>query len=121
MKTLRTVSAFVLASVLALSTTAMANPVLAPQAAVETNGLVQSVQASLLSEGYTLDGLDEEPRMYLVKPSAPYIWGSLVYSYSRPSHSFALPRQKVELTVELKYLASGVAVPQLTFRELPGQ
>ncbi len=121
MKTLRTVSALILASVLAFSATAQANNLMAPQAAVETNAMVKSVQDNLAAEGYTLETVDEEAQAYIVRPRAPFVWGSLVYIYSRPGHSLMVPREKVELTVQLKYLATGVAVPQLSVRELLGQ
>jgi hypothetical protein len=121
MKTLRTVSALILASVLAFSATAMANNLMAPQAAVETNAMVKSVQDSLEVQGYTLETVDEDALRYLVRPHTPFVWGTLVYTYSRPGHSLMLPREKVELTVQLKYLATGVAVPQLSVRELLGQ
>ena len=119
MKTLRTVSALILASLLACSATALANPrIMSPQAAVETNTMVQSVQHNLVSDGYTLDAVDEEAQEYMIRPALPYVWGHLVYTYSRASHSFMLPREKVEVVVKLKYLASGISVPELSVRHL---
>lgn len=119
MKTLRHVAAFVFASLLACSVTALAdNHLLAPQAAVETNAMVQLVQNNLLSEGYTLETVDEEAQAYIVRPRAPFVWGHLVYTYSRPGHSLMLPREKVELVLKLQYLTSGVAVPELSVRHL---
>lgn len=118
MKTFRHISAIVLASVLAFSATALAGARLAPQAAVETNTMVQAVQANLSSDGYTLDDVQEQPLVYIVTPKAPYNWGQIVYTYSRPCATLALPREQVQMTVKLKYLATGVAVPELSVQEL---
>ncbi len=119
MKTLRLVSALLFAAVLAGSVTAQADShLMAPQTAVETNAMVHSVQTSLTSQGYVLESVDEEAQPYIVKPSAPFFWGHLVYIYSRPGHSLALPREKVEMVAKLQYLTTGIAVPELSVRHL---
>ena len=119
MKTLRHVAALILASVIACSTTAMANPrIMSPQAAVESNALVQGILNNLVAEGYMLDNVEQEAQEYIVRPHAPYVWGHIVYTYSRQGTSHSAPREKMEVVVKLKYLAAGVAVPELSVRNL---
>lgn len=118
MKTFRRISAIVLASVLAFSATAMATQRLAPQTAAEESTIVQAVQANLVAEGYTLDNVQEQPHIYAYPPKAPFDWGHLVYSYSRPGTSLQLPRQEMQITVLVRYLANGVAIPEMTVHEV---
>jgi hypothetical protein len=117
MKTLSTISAILFASVLAFSATAIASTRVAPQTAVESNTMVQAVQANLASQGYVLGDVLEQPLVYIVTPRAPYNWGQIVYTYSRPGATLAI-REELQVTVKLKYLSTGVAVPELDVREV---
>ncbi len=118
MTAFRRLAAVVLASLLACSATAMADSrVVSPQVAADNNTMVQGVQSSLVTDGYMLDNIEEEPREYLLPPRAPYVWGNIVYTYSRQGHSLH-SREKVEVVVKIKYLRSGVTVPELNVRNL---
>jgi hypothetical protein len=118
MKTFRSITVVAFVAVLAFAATAFASQRLAPQAAVDTSARIQAVQASLVSDGYTLVDVKEHPYVYIVPPTAPFVWGHLVYTYSRPGHIRVLGPEKVEVTVELHYTSSGVAVPKISIHEL---
>lgn len=123
MKTFRNIAAalFFFAAPMALSTTAHAKGCnLTAQTAADASHRLQLIEKSLTDEGFTLDGVQEQPIYYFAAPQAPYAWGHLVYTFVRPvRHSHQV--QRVEVSAEVQSLADGFSFPQITIRELPAQ
>lgn len=116
MKTLRIAAALLVTFVLA---TAAAPASAAPRRstahlAADKSVRVHSIQQSLIEEGYKLSSVQEQPIYYFVAPKAPYIWGSLVYTYTRTSDEGS---ETVELTVQVQYATDGYNFPEITIRE----
>ncbi|HRI49313.1 MAG TPA: hypothetical protein PLW65_03955 [Pseudomonadota bacterium] len=123
MKTFRNIAAalFFFAAPVALSATAHAKGCnLTAQTAADASHRLQLIEKSLTDEGFTLDGVQEQPIYYFAAPQAPYAWGHLVYTFVRPvRHSHQV--QRVEVSAEVQSLADGFSFPQITIRELPAQ
>lgn len=123
MKTFRNIAAalFFFAAPIALSATAHAKGCnLTAQTAADASHRLQLIEKSLTDEGFTLDGVQEQPIYYFAAPQAPYAWGHLVYTFVRPvRHSHQV--QRVEVSAEVQSLADGFSFPQITIRELPAQ
>ncbi len=114
MKTLRHIAAALFVLVLATSTNALARHTTA-QVAANKSSRVQSIKESVLGDGYKLDGVQEQPIYYIAVPKAPYQWGTLVYTFSRPADNGTL--DQIELTVSVQYTETGYAFPEITVRE----
>ena len=115
MKTLRLIAAALFVFVLATAATADARRMMAPQAAANKSHRVASVKDSLVDEGYTLTNVEEKPVYYFAAPKAPYLWGTLVYTYSRTGVNGGA--DQVELTVSVQYTENGYAFPVLNLNE----
>lgn len=118
MKTLRYIAAALFVFVLATSVTAEARRG-SPQFASGRNNRVQSIRDSLVEDGYKLQGVSEQPIYYFVPPKAPYLWGTILYTYSRTAENGSI--DQVELSVSLQYNETGYAFPEITVRERLGE
>lgn len=114
MKTLRHIAAALLVVVLATAATAEARRP-TPQVAANKSSRVQSLKDSLADEGYKLENVQEQPVYYFVPPKAPYLWGTLVYTFSRNTVNGTV--DQVELTVQLTYTETGFAFHEISLRE----
>lgn len=114
MKTFSRISAMILAFVLATVTAFAGLP--DPQAASDNSTRVQAIAQGLVAEGYTLESVAQNPLPVsrVAIRQAPYIWGTIVYTYSRPTGNLLLPVDKVEVSVQVEYLQNSVATPQIT-------
>jgi hypothetical protein len=117
MTTLRNVAAALFIFVLATAATAEARHAAHPtaQVAVNKSSRVQSLKDSVITDGYKLDSVQESPIYYIAPPKAPYNWGTIVYTFSRPGVTGAI--DSVELTVQIQYTETGFAFPEITVRE----
>ena len=114
MKTLRHIAIALFVFVLATAATADARR-MSPQTASNRSSRVTVLKSSLEAEGYALKHVQEQPIYYFVAPKAPYIWGSLVYTYTRTSDEGS---ETVELTVQVQYATDGgYNFPEITLRE----
>lgn len=114
MKTLRNIAAALFVFVLATAATVEARRT-TPQVAVNKSNRVQSLKDSVIGDGYKLENVQENPIYYFVPPKAPYLWGTIVYTYSRPADNGST--DQIELTVTLQYTETGFAFPQINLRE----
>lgn len=114
MKTLRNIAAALFVFVLATAATVEARRT-TPQVAANKSSRVQSLKDSVVGDGYKLENVQESPIYYFVTPKAPYAWGTIVYTYSRPADNGTT--DQVELTVHIQTLENGFAFPQINLRE----
>ena len=114
MKTLRNIAAALFVFVLATAATVEARRT-SPQVACNKSNRVQSIKDSVIGDGYKLENVQESPIYYFVPPKAPYLWGTIVYTYSRPADNGST--DQVELTVSIQYTETGYAFPQINLRE----
>jgi hypothetical protein len=114
MKTFSRISALILAFVLTTGTAFAALP--DAQTASDNSTRVQAIAQGLVTEGYALESVQQNPvpvsRIAIRK--APYVWGTIVYTYSRPTGNLLLPVDKVDVTVQVEYLQDSVVTPQIT-------
>ena len=114
MKTLRLIAAALFVFVLATTATAEARRS-TPQAAANKSHRVDSLKDSLVADGYTLTNVQENPVYYFVAPKAPYLWGTIVYTFSRTGLNGG--SDQVELTVTVQYTETGYAFPVINLHE----
>lgn len=119
MKTLRQIAAAALVVVFASTATVSASHHCPAHTATDHSGRVHSLQKSLESDGYTLDGAVEQPIYYFVPPKAPYTWGTMVYNYSRPMDGDVGKLETVQITVQVRALDEGFSFPEINVRENP--
>lgn len=119
MNTIRQIAAAALVLVFASTATVSASRHCPAHTATDHSGRVHSIQKSLESEGYTLDGTRELPIYYFVPPKAPYIWGTMVYNYSRPVEGDVGQLETVQITVQVRALTEGFSFPEINVRENP--
>ena len=124
MKTFRHIAAalFFFAAPLALTPAAHAGGCQqTAQTAADASHRLQLIEKSLTDEGFTLDGVQEQPIYYFAAPQAPYAWGHLVYTFVRPVPGHFNMVQRIEVAAEVQSLADGYSFPQITIRELLSQ
>lgn len=129
MKTFRMIAAALLFSTLTVSATAQAKhhhgttttANLTAQGAADANHRLKLIAQSLTDEGYTLAGVQEQPIYYFLAPQAPYSWGHLVYTYSRPVMGNAVLLDRVEISTDVTVTTDGYLFPQISIREIPAQ
>ncbi len=114
MKTLRHIAIALFVFVLATAATADARR-MSPQTASNRSSRVTVLKSSLEAEGYALKHVQEQPIYYFVAPKAPYLWGSMVYTFSRTADNGGT--DEIELTVAIQYTEAGYAFPEITLRE----
>ena len=124
MKTFRNIAAalFFFAAPVALSATAHAKGCnLTAQTAADASHRLQLIEKSLTDEGFTLDGVREQPIYYFAAPQAPYAWGHLVYTYVRPVPGHFNMIQSVEVSAQVQTTATGYSFPKITIHDLLSQ
>lgn len=87
-----------------------------PRAAAEGTRRVAQFQHDLQDDGFTLKGAHEQAIHYFAKPQAPYLWGHIVFTYSRPD-ALGIQVDYVEITVAISYTDSGYKVATMATRE----
>ena len=126
MKNFRMIAAALLFSTLTVSTVASAKGHHSPtymtaQNAADANHRLQLIAQSLVDEGYALAGVQEQPIYYFLAPQAPYSWGHIVYTYSRPAAGHRGLTERVEISTDVTATTDGYQFPQISIRELPAQ
>ncbi len=127
MKTFRMIAAAALVSALTFTATADAKrhhtttTQMTAQGAADANHRLQLIAQSLVDDGYTLSGTQEQPIYYFIAPQAPYSWGHLVYTYSRPVAGNAVLIERVEISADVNATADGYQFPSISIREIPAQ
>jgi hypothetical protein len=118
MKTIRLVR-FVAAliALLALTSQALATGYDSPRAAAEGTRRVAQFHHDLQDDGYTLKSVQEQPIYYFVRPQAPYLWGNIVFTFSRPVDSLGIQVDYVEVSVAIRYTDDGFKVASMSTRE----
>lgn len=120
MKTVRFVRiAAILIALLALTSQAFATPrgYDSPRAAAEGTRRVAQFTHDLLDDGYARKSVQEQPIYYFVAPPAPYLWGHIVFTYSRPVDALGVHVEYVEITVAVRYTDDGFKVASMSTRE----
>jgi hypothetical protein len=120
MKTIRFVRiAALLIALFAVTSQALAAPhgYDSPRAAADGTRRVAQFTHDLLDDGYTRKSVHEQPIYYFAPPQAPYLWGNIVFTYSRPVDALGLHVDYVEITVTIRYTDDGFKVASMSTRE----
>lgn len=120
MKTVRFVRIVAaLIALLALTSQALATPrgYDSPRAAAEGTRRVAQFAHDLLDDGYARKSVQEQPIYYFAPPQAPYLWGHIVFTYSRPVDALGVHVDYVEITVAIRYTDDGFKVASMSTRE----
>ena len=125
MKTLRHIAAALFFFALVTPAVATAknhrNVQMTAQTAADANHRLQLIEQSLVDDGYKLADVSEQQIYYIAAPQAPFNWGNLVYTYTRPVPGHFQIVQRVEVTTEVVSTADGFSFPRITIHEVLSQ
>lgn len=115
MKTIRPLAALVFAFALCTSVSAFAGQDANPDLVARHTSRIRTIQKSLAGEGYSLQSVEEQPIYYIVPPTTPYVWGTLIYTYTRTSNGQV---DEAKLSLQVQTTADGsFAFPEIMLRE----
>ena len=88
-----------------------------PREAAEGAHRVSQYQQDLLDEGFVLKSVHDQPIYYFAPPQKPYLWGSIVYTFSRPADGWSLLVDYVEVTVTIRNTDDGYKFASMSTHE----